>query len=67
VDEFSVTVPELCRERLVVENVSERKRIIQSVHDSSHLGINWTQDMLVPKCYWPGLSKDVHSYVSGME
>ena len=33
------------------------------VHDSGHLGINRSLDMVASKYYWPGLSKDVKLYV----
>lgn len=51
-------------ERLVVEDVSKRKRIMESIHNSSHLGINRTLDLVSSKYYWPGLAKDVKQYVS---
>lgn len=51
-------------ERLVVEDPKQRGRIISSVHDSCHLGLNRTNDMLACKYYWPGMSKHVASYVS---
>ena len=51
-------------ERLVVEDPKQRTRIISSVHDSSHLGLKRTNDLLACKYYWPGMSKYVASYVS---
>lgn len=51
-------------ERLVIEDPKQRARIISSVHDSCHLGLNRTNDVLASKYYWPGMSKDVGSYVS---
>lgn len=51
-------------ERLVVEDSKQKQRIISSIHDSSHLGVNRTNDMVAMKYYWPGLSTDVHAYVS---
>ena len=50
--------------RLVVEDHQKRKRIVASVHDSNHLGINRTVDLVSSKYYWPGQSKDVINYVS---
>ena len=38
-------------ERLVVEDIAQRKRIISSIHDTSHLGVKWTQDMVAGKYY----------------
>ena len=51
-------------ERLVIEDLGQQQRIVARVHDSSHLGINRTLDMVASKYYWPGLSKDVKLYVS---
>ena len=51
-------------ERFVVEDKEKRARIISSIHDSSHFGINRTIDMVSAKYYWPGLSLDVRQYVS---
>ena len=48
----------------VVEDIARRKGIISSIHDTSHLGVNRMLDMVVGKCYWPGLSSDVRAYVS---
>ena len=53
-------------ERLAVEDLHQRKRIIANVHDSSHLGVNRTLDMITAKYYWPGLTQDVKEYVSGL-
>ena len=53
-------------ERLAVEDLRQRKRIIANVHDSSHLGVNRTLDMITAKYYWPGLTQDVKEYVSGL-
>ena len=50
--------------RLVVEDPAKRKRVIASLHDSNHLGINRTLDMVNAKYYWPGLTKAVKDYVS---
>ena len=38
--------------RLVVEDSKQRSRIIYSVHDNSHQGLNRTNDMLACKYYW---------------
>lgn len=51
-------------ERLVVEDAGQRKRIISSIHDTSHLGVNRTHDMVACKYYWPGQSNDIRAYVS---
>ena len=51
-------------ERLVVEDPKQGARIISSVHDSCHMGLNRTNDMVACKYYWPGMSKHVASYVS---
>ena len=50
--------------RLVVEDQEKKKRIVASIHDSNHLGINRTLDLVVSKYYWPGQSTDVIKYVS---
>ena len=50
-------------ERLVIEDLGQRQRIVARVHDSGHLGINRSLDMVASKYYWPGLSKDVKLYV----
>ncbi len=51
-------------ERMVVEGVDQRKRIICQVHDANHFGVNRTNDMVAAKYYWPGLHVDVKKYVS---
>ena len=33
-------------EKLVVEDSAQRKRVVVSVHDSSHFGVNQTYDMV---------------------
>ena len=50
--------------RLVVEDLEQRKRIVANIHNTSHLGLNRTNDMVASKYYWPGLFKDVRTYVS---
>ena len=50
--------------RLVVEDVAQRKRIISSIHDANHLGVNRTNDMVACKYYWPGMFKNIQDYVS---
>ena len=50
--------------KLVIEDAAKRRRIISSIHDSSHMGVNRSIDMVSQKYYWPGLTKDVRSYVS---
>ena len=47
-------------ERLAVEDLHQRKRIIANVYDSSHR----TLDMITAKCYCPGLTQDVKEYAS---
>ena len=49
---------------LVIEDAHQHKRIVSSMHDSCHLGVNRTLDMVAAKYYWPGLSEDVKKYVS---
>ena len=49
---------------MVIEYTFQRKRIISSIYDTSHLGVNRSLDMVSTKYYWPGLTKDVRSYVS---
>lgn len=55
------------RGRLVIEAVEERERIIKSIHDGNHFGVNRTRDMITSKYYWPGMSKEIQSYVSSMQ
>ena len=50
--------------RLVIEDKEKRKKIISSIHDTSHLGIHRTKSMITSKYYWPGMSKDIADYVS---
>ena len=50
--------------KLVIEDRAQRQRIISSIHDSSHMGVNRSIDMVSQKYYWPGITKDVRSYVS---
>ena len=52
--------------RMVVEDASKRQRILESVHDASHLGINRTLHLVSSKYYWPVLTKDVKDYVSNV-
>ena len=51
-------------QRLVVEEREKRERIIATIHDPSHVGVNRTLDMIASKYYWPGLTTDVKKYVS---
>ena len=46
--------------RLVVQDLTKRKRIITSTHDGS----NRTNSMVSSKYHWPGLFSDVRQYVS---
>ncbi len=50
--------------RLVIEDATKKKRILESVHNSSHFGVNRTLDSVSMRYYWPGLTKDVKNYVS---
>ena len=50
--------------RLVDKGSCQRNPIVATVHDSCHLGINRTLDMLGTNYYWPRLTKDVKDYVS---
>ena len=54
----------LVQERLVIEDPDRQKRIISSIHDTSHMGLNRTTDMVSGKYYWPGLTSDIKAYVS---
>ena len=54
----------MTQERLVVEDPDRQKRIVSSIHDTAHMGLNRTTDMVSGKYYWPGLTADVKSYVS---
>ena len=47
------TLLEKNSERLVVEEEHLRSRIVRSVHDANHLGVNRTRDMISSKYYWP--------------
>ena len=44
-------------QRLVIEEPDRRARIVATIHDANHLGINRTLDMVAKKYYWPGLTK----------
>ena len=48
----------------MVEDVHKRNRVMESVHNSSHFGINCTLDLVSSKYHWPGLTNDVEQYVS---
>ena len=37
-----------------MEDRDKRERIIATIHDQSHVGINRTLDMTSSKYYWPG-------------
>ena len=50
--------------RLVIEDREQQKRIISSIHNECHLGMNRTNELVAKKYYWPGLYKDVNVYVS---
>ena len=56
----------LVQERLVVEDLDRRKRVVSSIHDTSHMGLNRTTDMVSAKYYWPGLTSDVKAYISSL-
>ena len=48
----------------MVEDVNKRNRVMKSIHNSSHFGINRTLDLVSSKYYWPGLTNDVKQYLS---
>ena len=50
----------------MIEDPDQRKRIVSSIHDTSHMGLNRTTDMVSGKYYWPGLTSDVKAYVSSL-
>ena len=50
--------------RLVVDDRKRQSKIISSVHQEHHLGINKTVELVCRKYYWPGMTKDITSYVS---
>ena len=50
--------------KLIIESAAQRSRIISSIHDTTHMGVNRSIDMVAQKYYWPGLTKDVRTYVS---
>ncbi len=50
----------------MVDDTIKRQRIVECVHNASHLGINRTLDMVSARYYWPGLTTDVKNYVSNM-
>ena len=52
----------------MIDDTAQKKRIVSSVHDSSHLGVNRTLDLVSTKYYWPGLTKfnDVKHYASDL-
>ena len=37
---------------------------MESIHNTSHFGVNCTLDLVSSKYYWPGLTNDVKQYVS---
>ena len=47
-----------------MEDPVQQKRIISTVYDANHFGIDKNNDMVASKYYWPGLSAEVRSYVS---
>ena len=49
-----------------MEDPEQWKRIISTIHDESHLGINRTNEMVAKKYYWPGLYKDITAYVRSL-
>ena len=58
------TIGAVVQERLVIEDPDQQKRIVSSIHDTSHMGLNRTTDMVSGKYYWPGLTAAVKAYVS---
>ena len=46
----------------MIEDPDQRKRIVSSIHDTSHMGLNRTTDIVSGKYYWPGLTSDVKAY-----
>ena len=49
---------------MIIEDPDQWRRIISSIHDTSHMGLNRTTDMIAGKYSWPGLTNDVKAYVS---
>ncbi len=49
--------------RLVIESDRQQQRIISTVHDANHLGLNRTYDLIYKKYYWPSMYKEVSTYV----
>ena len=50
--------------RLVIENESEKQRIMSSTHDQAHLGRDKTTSEVSMRYYWPNMYEDVCAYVS---
>ena len=47
--------------RLVVDDKKRQEKIVSSVHDRQHMGINKTVKLVCLKYYWPGMTKDIAS------
>ena len=47
----------------MVEDPDRRKRIVSSIHDTAHMGLNRTTDMVSGKYYWPRLTADMHEVI----
>ena len=52
------------RPRLVVQSEEERLRLIQTIHDTAHLGRDKTLSQLSERYYWQEMYNQVCSYVS---
>ena len=50
----------------MIEDPDHLKRIVSSIRDASHMGLNRTTDMVSGKYYWPGLISDVKACVSSL-
>ena len=48
----------------MVEDVNKRNRVMESIHNSSHLGINRTLDLVFSNVTGQELTNDVKQYVS---
>jgi hypothetical protein len=56
----------VAEDRLVINDDSRRQRVIESVHNTSHPGINRTLHMVASKYYWPGLTNDCEHLLSNI-
>lgn len=50
--------------RLVVQDLAEQQRLIETTHNTAHFGRDKTLSVLNERYYWPDMYKQICAYVS---